>query len=591
MSLAVAAFIGAAVVALAGPGVASASFSAPTSFPVNLFPRAVASGDLNKDGIDDLVSANNGSSDVSVLIGQGDGSFAPAVHYTTGLGPQAVTVADIDEDSNLDIVVANAYQSTVTILTGLGDGTFEFFTELVLWAGVMPYSVAVGDLDGVNGPDLAVSLNNNDAIRVFLNDGNDSFPGVGIPVPSAAPVEVRIARIDSDDRPDLVFTSYSDIDVALCNGDGSFQTPVSSTAADHLTGFEVADFNGDEILDVAASSFDELVILMGTGSGTFTPLTSRPAPDAYDVVAKDFDGDGLVDLAVPLRTEGSVAFLRGLGTGFFSKAVFYPAGSSAVAITTGEFDSAKSPDLAVVNQVGLGQVSVLLNRAPKGEASTSSLEFPAQEIGSISTPREFTVTDAPGLDPLAVDRVLVLGPDRSDFLTSEDCTTSATVPVDGCDVSVRFAPSAVGTRDAAVHVLPALGFQEIPAVTLTGEGIPATPGPTGAVGPTGPTGPTGNDGPTGATGPQGPPVRTSTLACKTQKKGKARKVTCRVVFATPPERAVPWRLKRNGKTFRSGKITGSTASATIKVPRAGKLAKGKYRLVVVGVGTRQVSLR
>ena len=44
MSLAVAAFIGAAVVALAGPGVASASFSAPTSFPVNLFPRAVAGG-------------------------------------------------------------------------------------------------------------------------------------------------------------------------------------------------------------------------------------------------------------------------------------------------------------------------------------------------------------------------------------------------------------------------------------------------------------------------------------------------------------------------------------------------------------------
>ena len=38
-------------------------------------PRSIAVGDLNGDGSADIVIANSGSDDISVLLGQGDGTF------------------------------------------------------------------------------------------------------------------------------------------------------------------------------------------------------------------------------------------------------------------------------------------------------------------------------------------------------------------------------------------------------------------------------------------------------------------------------------------------------------------------------------
>ena len=68
-----------ALLALATPRAVS-GFLAQLSFDVELIPYTVAVGDLNADGIPDLVVANNVSNNVSVLLGNGDGTFRPAVN-------------------------------------------------------------------------------------------------------------------------------------------------------------------------------------------------------------------------------------------------------------------------------------------------------------------------------------------------------------------------------------------------------------------------------------------------------------------------------------------------------------------------------
>ncbi len=60
------------------------------SFPVGDFPPSVAVADLDGDTVPDLVTANFGSQDVSVLLGNGDGSFQTAVSFAAGLGPRSV---------------------------------------------------------------------------------------------------------------------------------------------------------------------------------------------------------------------------------------------------------------------------------------------------------------------------------------------------------------------------------------------------------------------------------------------------------------------------------------------------------------------
>ena len=79
-------------------------------------PIFVAAEDLNSDGTPDLVVKNSASSNVSVLINQGNGTFAPAVNYAAGLGPTSVKAADLNADGRPDLVVANSGGNNVSLL-------------------------------------------------------------------------------------------------------------------------------------------------------------------------------------------------------------------------------------------------------------------------------------------------------------------------------------------------------------------------------------------------------------------------------------------------------------------------------------------
>src|SRR5437870_1518415 len=85
----------------------SVSFGAAMKFAVGTNPSSVAVGDFNGDGKLDLAVANNGSANVSILGGNGDGTFGAAMDFPVGVGPASVAVADFNGDGKLDLAVAN----------------------------------------------------------------------------------------------------------------------------------------------------------------------------------------------------------------------------------------------------------------------------------------------------------------------------------------------------------------------------------------------------------------------------------------------------------------------------------------------------
>ena len=135
-------------------------------------PTSIAIGDLNGDGFPDLVTANRDANTASVFLGNGDGTFRPQVTYAAGPEPLAIAIADFDGDGKPDLVTVNFGSSTENasagVLLGNGDGTFQTETHYPTGSGVN--FVLATDLNGDARPDLVTTNAGSGSISVLLNN-------------------------------------------------------------------------------------------------------------------------------------------------------------------------------------------------------------------------------------------------------------------------------------------------------------------------------------------------------------------------------------------------------------------------------------
>jgi FG-GAP-like repeat/FG-GAP repeat len=143
------------------------SFVSATSFRTDEGPVSLAVGDFNRDGNQDLVTANDPSNSVTVLLGSGNGSFQTPINLPAGIRPQGVVVSYLNGDDLQDLAVAN-FDGNVSVLLGNGNGTFR--PAMSFPAGAGASSLVDGDFDGDRLQDLAVTTGN--SVTVLLGNGN-----------------------------------------------------------------------------------------------------------------------------------------------------------------------------------------------------------------------------------------------------------------------------------------------------------------------------------------------------------------------------------------------------------------------------------
>jgi hypothetical protein len=165
----------------ANPG----NFLARVDFPAGAQPQAVRIADLNGDGLPDLVVANRGpgsdgtgTSGVSVLLQDAahPGTFLAPVTYATQPGSVDVVVGDLNGDGLPDLVVANlgplpSGSVSVLLQNAATRGTFQTATSYPGFG--QPLSVAIADLNGDGHPDIAVA----DATTATVMLQNATSPG------------------------------------------------------------------------------------------------------------------------------------------------------------------------------------------------------------------------------------------------------------------------------------------------------------------------------------------------------------------------------------------------------------------------------
>jgi hypothetical protein len=177
-------------------GLGNGQFSAPVILPTaSADPRvsdgtfAIAAGDLDDDGRDDLVLACFELTNQLVVRRSTPAGFADSVTIPLP-SPVAVALGDLNGDGKLDIVACNLDRGTLSLLRGRGDGTFD--APVSMPTSPNPTAVAVTDLDGDGLADAAVTDLGDDAVRVYLN-----LEGVSVPA-GPEPSSLRFAVAGSN---------------------------------------------------------------------------------------------------------------------------------------------------------------------------------------------------------------------------------------------------------------------------------------------------------------------------------------------------------------------------------------------------------
>jgi len=332
-------------------GSAGLGFATSQVLPTAQSCLSAAVADLNGDGKPDLILGLFGYDDygiytntVEVFRGNGDGTFTRMPSIPLLLGVTSIGVADVNGDGKPDLVVfetlgaygysgppppdnANQHSlNTVQVLLGNGDGTFSTgqaipmpnLTQLypVLPPGMtgLPFAaptLGIGDFNGDGIPDLVLAGASQGTVALYFGKGDGTFKAGPVTQAGLEPTGIVVGDFNGDGKADLAITEpavsgSTNVIILLGNGDGTFTTApaltgVGSVSSDLVTG----DFNGDGILDLAVESAGvsgpgQVNVFLGNGNGTFTQEPQSPiagtALNGSVLAVGDFNGDGLADL-------------------------------------------------------------------------------------------------------------------------------------------------------------------------------------------------------------------------------------------------------------------------------------------------------
>jgi hypothetical protein len=395
--------------------------------------------DFNHDGYVDFLQQN------LITFGQKSGVFVAPIE-TQSTYPGSVAVGDLNKDGYEDVVVANELAGTITVFPGTGQGYLAAGTSYE--TGLQAATVAIGDVNNDGIPDLVVARSSEENLAstpakgakdmcVFLGESGGKFgtciasSALGAVAPYTFNMQTYLVDVNHDGKLDLI----GDWGVALGNGDGTFKTAIPfPSPVTNIQGIGIGDFNRDGNMDVVVGEFGyagasssatpSIYTLLGDGTGHFTisnteTLASGTTISAF--TATDMDGDGNPDIVYvssgPSTDNSQVGVELGGGNGLFKPANLVSVGNydgSYVSLLTGDF-----------NRDGHNDV-VVLTLDIYGAPTDDSVYLPGDGAGGLETPQYFPVQSyngavidlngdgapdivATGLDMIGVQRVLNSG--------------------------------------------------------------------------------------------------------------------------------------------------------------------------------------
>ncbi len=241
-----------------------------------------------------------------------------------------------------------------------------------------PADILIADYNGDLRPDVFVTIFNRATVAILTNMGAAGLsPAVYTQAPTG-PNRMTAGDFDSDGRLDLVVTETESDFVYFKRGleDGTFEFPERVDADHDPLGIGAADMNGDGHLDLVVATASEATgqvnVMLGRGDGTFDydmDRSRRVGLQAYDVAIADLDGDGFLDVVVPIQN-GNLGILMGDGTGALNRVQLVPAGQQLFQVRLADLDGDGALDVVAADPGAFGLQVLLGDGAGGFEAPT-----------------------------------------------------------------------------------------------------------------------------------------------------------------------------------------------------------------------------
>jgi hypothetical protein len=376
-------------------------------------PIAIAVGDFNNDGIQDFVTGNEGVNTVSIRIGDGNGGFtSPAVpSVAVGVAPFSIAVGDLNGDGFQDFVVANESKGaggSVSVRLGNGSGGFTSPAVPEVPVESTPFGIALGDFNNDGIQDFVTADYGTHYLSIMLGDGSGGFAPPAVPLVSvgSGPFAVAVGDFNGDGNQDVAAAiagiGGEGVSIRLGDGTGGFTPPaLPDVPAFQPDDVFIGDFNGDGKQDFAAvdETADRVSIRLGNGNGLFTSpavpeilVGHTPRRGAIG----DFNNDGKQDFVTGNQNgPNNVSVRLGNGAGGFTSPVTpeFPAGLDPMSVAIGDFDHDGRQDLALANRDS-NNVSIRLG-ACLGPTPTANATATGTSTATVTPTSTATATRTP----------------------------------------------------------------------------------------------------------------------------------------------------------------------------------------------------
>jgi hypothetical protein len=249
-------------------GKGDGTFQTPRNFPAGIETQSVVVGDLNNDGIPDIAVASVQSESVYAFLSNGDGTFQPPVIFVFNNGYAGMTqiaLGDMNQDGILDVVGIYGFGQGFQVWLGNGDGSFYLYSNSLSYGTIAyPQGLAVADFNGDGQWDVALGMYTNNLVGVSMNQGGGDFaPPLGSAALPAT-ILLAVADLNGDGKLDSISTGLTVgvIDVGLGQGDGYFGPDIRYKVGAPPTAAVVGNFNGNKMRDIAFTTLNSVGVIL-----------------------------------------------------------------------------------------------------------------------------------------------------------------------------------------------------------------------------------------------------------------------------------------------------------------------------------------